>query len=114
MTHILLHKIAYARSGDKGNSVNIGVIAYTEAGYELLATYLTDAVVKNYFAALSPKRVTRYELPNLLALNFVLEEALAGGGSLSLRLDNQGKSLGQAILQLPLELPANLLTETIR
>lgn len=109
-TRILLQEIAYSRSGDKGNHSNIGIIAYTAPGYEVLRQHLTVDVVSHFFARLEPKKVTRYELPNLWALNFVLEEALSGGGSLSLRLDAQGKALGQAILQLPLIIPQNLIS----
>ena len=96
--------IAYARSGDKGSSANIGVIAYTEAGYQYLLEHLSESRVGDYFRSLSPQSVTRYQLDKLWSVNFVLEGVLAGGGSTSLRLDNQGKALGQAILQMPVEL----------
>lgn len=99
---IRLLDIAYARSGDKGSSANIGVIAYREEGYQTLLDTLTEEKVASYFAPLGPKNVTRYELPNLWAVNFVLEGVLDGGGSWSLRLDSQGKTLGQALLQLEL------------
>lgn len=105
-----LGNIAYARSGDKGNSANIGVIAYTPEGFEVLRQRLTAEAVQHFFAPLSPSKVIRYELPNLGALNFVLEGVLAGGGSRSLRLDAQGKALGQAILDLQVTIPLNLLT----
>lgn len=97
-----LRQIAYARSGDKGNNSNIGVIAYTEAGYEFLQKYLTSQKVECFFKPLGIESVTRYELPNLIALNFILKGALGGGGSRSLRIDSQGKALGQAILEMPL------------
>ncbi len=106
-TRVPLGDIAYARSGDKGNSANIGVIAYTQAGYDILLQKLTCDVVRQFFSPLGLSKITRYELPNLLALNFILEGALNGGGSRSLRLDAQGKALGQAILQLTLILPHN-------
>ena len=96
-----LRKIAHARSGDKGSNVNIGVIAYTQAGYEILEKKLTADVVQAYFSALGLKSVTRYELPNLLAFNFVLHGVLGKGGSRSLRLDPQGKVLGQILLDMP-------------
>lgn len=99
-----LRSIAYARSGDKGNSANIGIIAYNAAGYAFLRDYLTVTRVKEYFTALNPSDVLRYELPNLQAFNFVLEEALGGGGSQSLRIDSQGKALGQALLEMPIEI----------
>src|SRR5215510_2631681 len=104
-----LGDIAHARSGDKGSSANIGVIAYTTTGYSFLQHALTEECVAEYFKPLGPTKVTRYELPNLEALNFLLEGILAGGGSRSLRVDAQGKALGQAILEmeLPLDGPAD-------
>ncbi len=97
-----LADIAHARSGDKGNHANVGVIAYDPADYDFLKQVLTADRVAAYFVGLGPTRVVRYELPNLSALNFVLENALAGGASLSLRIDSQGKLLGTAILDLEL------------
>jgi hypothetical protein len=97
---MLLKDIAYARSGDKGSDANIGVIAYTPEGYALLERVLTTKKVAEYFAHLHPKGVVRYELANLLALNFILQGVLDGGASVSLRLDSQGKSLGQRLLQM--------------
>jgi hypothetical protein len=108
MTTIELGQIAHARSGDKGNHANIGVIAYTADGYEHLRSVLTADAVGNYFAGLRPSRVERFELPRLWALNFVLYDCLAGGASQSLRIDTQGKLLGTAILDLPLPAPDNL------
>lgn len=104
-----LGDIAHARSGDKGSSANVGVIAYAEAGFSFLKQALTADLVADYFKPLGPTNVTRYELPNLGALNFLLEGVLAGGGSRSLRIDAQGKALGQAILELnlPLDGPAD-------
>jgi hypothetical protein len=99
---IKLGKLAHARSGDKGNHANIGVVAYTPAGYEFLRNELTAERVRDYFAGLGTSRVERYELPRIGALNFVLYDALAGGASQSLRLDTQGKLLGTAILELEL------------
>ncbi len=93
-----LYDIATARSGDKGSHANIGVIAKDKNTYEELLALLTEEKVKFYFKKLNPQRVVRYELPNLYALNFVLENVLDGGGSCSLRLDSQGKTLGQALL----------------
>lgn len=102
MIKVRLGEIAYARSGDKGSNANIGVIAYTQENYEFLSENLTEDNVANFFSYLPITKVTKYKLPNLLALNFVLEGALGEGGSRSLRSDAQGKSLGQAILELPL------------
>lgn len=99
-----LRRIAYARSGDKGSSANIGIIAYDKAGYLFLCDYLTGDKVEAYFKPLGVASVIRYELPNLMAFNFVLKDVLAGGGSRSLRIDSQGKTLGQALLQMPISL----------
>ncbi len=105
MSEVKLIEIAYARSGDKGANANIGVIAYTGEGYEFIKKTLTPEVVKDYFTGIYPHRVERFELPNLTALNFVLHGALDGGGSRSLRVDAQGKALGQALLQMKIEVP---------
>ncbi|MDB5354330.1 MAG: hypothetical protein JWN24_783 [Phycisphaerales bacterium] len=102
MRHIRLGEIAYARSGDKGAGANIGVIALSPAGYEILRDHLSAAAVERFFAPMGPGHVVRYELPNLGALNFVLPTILCGGGSVSLRIDAQGKALGQAILEMRL------------
>lgn len=97
-----LSDIAHGRSGDKGNHANIAVIAYTDAGYTWLREHLTADLVKTYFKDFGPSRVVRYEAPNLLALNFVLYDILAGGASQSLRSDTQGKTLALALLQMSL------------
>jgi hypothetical protein len=106
MRTIHLGDIAYARSGDKGSAANVGVIARTQGDYDLLRQHLTAAVVEAFFKPLGVGTVVRYELPNLGALNFVLPNVLDGGGSVSLRTDAQGKALGQALLELRLEVPA--------
>jgi hypothetical protein len=98
-----LSDIAHGRSGDKGNHSNVAVIAYTPEGFAWLKRHLTAEVVRKYFASLGPTRVVRYEAPNLLALNFVLDDVLAGGASRSLRSDNQGKTLALALLRMPLD-----------
>ena len=102
---VRLGELAHARSGDKGNSANIGVVANDDACFQWLRTHLTAAAVAAYVSALQIGRVKRYELPHLLAFNFVIESALAGGASQSLRLDSQGKSLGVALLELRLPAP---------
>ena len=107
-SRIPLGQIAHARSGDKGNHANIGVIAYTPAGYAWLLRELTAQRVAEFFAGLGVTRVERFELPRLGALNFLLYDALAGGASLSLRIDTQGKLLSTAIAELPLPRPENL------
>src|SRR3954463_4687515 len=104
-----LQTIAHARSGDKGAGANIGVIAYTPQGYEFLRRSLTADVVEKYFAAMNPGKVVRYEWPNLGALNFVLPSVLDGGGSVSLRIDAQGKALGQVMLRMMIDVPDDLL-----
>jgi hypothetical protein len=100
---VKLKELAYARSGDKGSNVNIGVIAHDRASYLFLEAHLTEQTVAQYFTCLGSRKVKRFDLPNLLAFNFVLYGALEGGGSVSLRTDAQGKALGQAILQLSFE-----------
>jgi len=102
-----LSRIAHGRSGDKGNHANVAVIAYTDAGFAWLREYLTADVVAAYFAPLGPARVERFEAANVRGLNFVLYDVLAGGASRSLRSDTQGKTLALALLQLPVELPAD-------
>jgi hypothetical protein len=104
-----LGEIARARSGDKGSSANVGVIARTAEAYALLRDVLTPERVEAFFKPLGVGKVVRYELPNLLAFNFVLPGVLGeGGGSLSLRTDAQGKALGQALLEIKIEVPDEL------
>jgi hypothetical protein len=105
MSKVRLGSIAYARSGDKGAGANVGVIARTPAGYDLLRQHVTAEAVEAFFRPLGVGKVVRYELPNLGALNFVLQNILDGGGSLSLRIDAQGKALGQALLEMVLDAP---------
>jgi hypothetical protein len=99
----LLKDIAYARSGDKGSSANIGVIAYDSRGFNFLRNYLTEEKVHQFFSALGVTETKRYELDNLEAFNFVLKGVLKEGGSRSLRTDSQGKVLGQALLLMEIE-----------
>ena len=103
---VRLGEIAHARSGDKGAGANIGVITRTPAAYEILRRRLTADAVEAFFAPMGVAKgsVVRYELPNLGALNFVLPNILGGGGSVSLRIDTQGKALGQALLEMQLEI----------
>ncbi len=102
---VKLERLAHARSGDKGPNSNVGVIFYTPEAYELGVAQLTPERVKAHFGTLVKGEVTRYELPNLLALNFILHDSLGGGGSESLLNDAQGKTHGQAMLRLELEVP---------
>ena len=97
-----LGEIAQARSGDKGNHANIGVVARQLSDYPRLAAALTGERVAEYFAGLGVKRVERFELPLIGGLNFLLYDALGGGASQALRIDTQGKLLGTAILELEL------------
>lgn len=98
-----LGDIARARSGDKGRGANIGVLANSDADYAYLCEHLTAARVQAFFAAMQPGEVIRYELPKLNALNFLLPTILGKGGSRSLRVDAQGKTLGQVLLEMPVE-----------
>ena len=98
-----LGRIAHGRSGDKGDTANIGVIAFDEKQYPILAREVTAARVKTHFGDLVHGAVERFELPNLGALNFLLHEALGGGGTLSLRVDAQGKTLSAGLLAMEIE-----------
>ena len=100
---IRLGDIAHARSGDKGDRANVGVVANDAATFAFLQEHLTAKAVADYFRAMGIGSVVRYELPNLLAFNFVIESALGGGASRSLRFDTQGKALGAAVMELRLE-----------
>jgi hypothetical protein len=102
-----LAAIAHGRSGDKGDHANIAVIAYTPAGFAWLREHLTAEKVKQWFRRLGPSRVERFEAANLLAFNFVLYDVLGGGASRSLRVDNQGKTLALALLDMPIAHPEN-------
>jgi hypothetical protein len=107
MPTVPLSSIAHGRSGDKGNHANVAVIAYTPAGFAWLRDNLSAERVQEHFAPLRPSRVERFEAANLLAVNFVLYDVLAGGASRSLRSDTQGKTYALALLQMPIERPAD-------
>jgi hypothetical protein len=98
-----LSQLAHTRSGDKGDTCNIGVIAFREADYPVLAREVTADRVKQHFGDLIQGSVERFELPNLGALNFLLHGALGGGGTVSLRTDAQGKTFGAALLALEID-----------
>lgn len=102
---VRLGDVAHARSGDKGDRSNIGVVARDAAVYEWLRPRLTESAVAAFLAPLGIGAVRRYELPRLLAFNFVIDHALAGGASRSLRLDTQGKALGTILLEMTLDPP---------
>jgi hypothetical protein len=106
-TTIQLSDIAHARSGDKGSHANVGVIAWTDAGYEFLGAYLTEQRLVEYLAPLHPQRVERFALPGIRAYNFLLHDILEWGASRSLRTDSQGKVLALAVLQMPIPAPPN-------
>jgi hypothetical protein len=103
-----LYHIAHGRSGDKGDTVNVGVIARRPEFYDFIREVLTVERVKQHFGALVKGGVERFELPNLHALNFLLHEALDGGGTVSLMTDAQGKTYSTALLRMAIELPAEL------
>ena len=98
-----LSQIAHTRSGDKGDTCNIGVIALNPKDYRTLVREVTAERVRSHFGELVKGPVERYELPNLGALNFLLHQALGGGGTVSLRTDAQGKTFGAALLGLQIE-----------
>jgi hypothetical protein len=102
---IPLREIAYARSGDKGSSANVAVFARSPAAYEWLRDNLTAGVVEEFFRPLGVGTVVRYDVPNLEAFNFLLPAVLGGGGSRALRIDAQGKTLGQALLEMKVDAP---------
>ena len=98
-----LSRFAHTRSGDKGDTTNIGVIAWREEDYPLLVRELTAERVKAFFGDMVQGRVERFELPNLGALNFLLHGSLGGGGTVTLRLDAQGKTYGAALLGMEVD-----------
>jgi len=102
---IQLVSLAHARSGDKGDTANVGVIAYDAADWELLRSALTPEAVQAHFGPLVKGKIERFELPNLHALNFLLHGALGGGGTVSLMTDAQGKVFSTGILRMEIEVP---------
>ena len=104
---VRLVDVAHARSGDKGDTANVGLIAREPRWYELLARHVTRDRVAEHFRGVITGDVVRFELPNLLALNFLLHGALGGGGTLSLKTDAQGKVYSTALLRMVLELPSD-------
>ncbi len=104
MKRVRLIEVAHARSGDKGNACNIGVIARKPEYYPVLVEQVTAERVKEHFTGICFGQVRRYELPNLNSLNFVLEECLDGGGTVSLRADPQGKTYSTALLRMEIDI----------
>lgn len=108
-----LYNLAHARSGDKGDVCNVGVIARKPEYWPVIEREVTAGRVKEWFGAFCKGDVERYELANLQALNFVLRSALDGGGLVSLRLDTQGKTYGYALLRMEVEIPDDLAVEQL-
>lgn len=100
---VQLLKLAHARSGDKGDTANVGLIALCDDAYPILVREVTADRVKQHFSGICHGDVDRYELPNLGALNFLLHESLGGGGTLSLLTDAQGKTFSTALLRMEIE-----------
>jgi hypothetical protein len=103
----LLH-LAHARSGDKGDTANVGVIALEPEFYPHLVQALTPERVREHFEGICHGHVERFELPNLHALNFLLHESLGGGGTVSLKTDAQGKTLSTAMLRMEIDVPEEI------
>ena len=112
MPRVQLHRIAQARSGDKGEGSNAGILARSEAAYAFLTEHLTAERVRTHMAVVNLGGVVRYEAPNMRVLNFLLEDSLGGGGSASLKTDAQGKTHGLALLRMELEVPQEVLDAT--
>ncbi len=109
MPEVELRRIAHARSGDKGDTANVGVIAYTPAAYAFLKEHLTAGRVAAHFGGMISGPVERFDLDNLEALNFLLHGALDGGGTVSLMTDAQGKVYSTALLRMRVEVPQDVL-----
>ena len=109
MAVVKLLKIAHGRSGDKGNGSNVGIIARHPDIYPFLKENLTAERVKEHMKNVCKGEVERYELPNIGALNFLLNESLGGGGTVSLKLDAQGKTHASQVLRMDFEVPDELL-----
>jgi hypothetical protein len=105
---IRLDEIAHARSGDKGDASNVGLIAGSPEVYEVLRREVTAERVKEHFREVCRGPVERFELPNILALNFILHDSLGGGGTESLKNDAQGKTHAQGLLEMDIDLPEEL------
>ncbi len=106
---IQLLQIAHARSGDKGDTGNVGIIARKPEYYPIIRKYATAERVKQHFEGICLGQVERYELPNILALNFLLHKSLGGGGTVSLKNDAQGKTLSSALLRMTIEVEERII-----
>lgn len=109
MAKVKLIEVAYARSGDKGDGSNVGILAKSPEIYKFLEENLTAEVVKDFFKEICFGEVKRYELPNLNSLNFILEDSLGGGGSETMITDAQGKVHGLGLLHLEMDIPDELI-----
>ncbi len=109
MPKVNLFEIAIARSGDKGDGSNVGIMAKSQEVYDFLLEQLSEEAVKTFFKDICKGEVTRYELSNLLSLNFILDDSLAGGGTETLITDAQGKVHGLALLHMELDVSEALL-----
>jgi len=111
---IELTKLAHARSGDKGDTANVGIIALKDEYYPLLVREVTAEKVKEHFGPMVKGKVERFELPNLGALNFLLHESLGGGGTLSLMTDAQGKTFSTALLRMEIDVAEDEVDNSLR
>lgn len=111
MKQVKLREVSQARSGDKGNSVNIAVFAPNEELYNIFLREITEEKVKKHFQNLVKGEVARYEVPNILALNFLCTDALDGGGSSSLRMDNLGKTFGSNLQRMVIQVDEEVLNK---
>jgi len=100
-----LYRLAHARSGDKGDGSNVGLLAYNQDCYEIILQQVTPAAVRRHFSGIVRGRVQRFAVPNLLGFNFLLHNSLGGGGSASLKNDAQGKTHGMALLLMEVDVP---------
>jgi hypothetical protein len=114
MAKIKLLHLAHARSGDKGDTANVGIIAYRPEYYPILVEQVTAERVKAHFKGICFGEVERFEIPNLEALNFLLHESLDGGGTISLRTDAQGKTYSAALLRMEIEVPDAIAEQATR
>lgn len=114
MKRVKLREVAHARSGEKGNGSNVVVVAYDEADYALLHDQVTVAAVRRLYGPITKGSITRYEVPGIGALNFVLEDVLEGGRSRTLAFDESGKALSSLILTMDVEVPDDFVERSRR
>ena len=114
MKRVKLREVAHARSGEKGNNSNVTIVAYEERDYPLLCEQVTLAAMTRLYGPITKGRITRYEVPSIGALNFVLEDVLEGGRSRTLAFDESGKALSSLALTLDVQVPANYVERSRR